>query len=63
MMRKKKQCMFGEYDDEGAFTVLEFISSSQVQSKAPVYKLVKNFTGYQNIWLLLSKYSFIIMIY
>ena len=55
--------MHGKYDDEGAFTELEFISSSQVQSKTSVYRLVENFTGYQNIWLLLSKYSFIIMTY
>ena len=29
--------MFGKYDDESAFTVLEFISSGQVQSKAHNY--------------------------
>ena len=43
--------MFGEYDnyDEGAFTVFEFIYNDQVQFKALVYRLVENFTGYQNI--------------
>ena len=45
MMNKK----FGEYDDEDAFTVLEFISSDQVQSKATRCRLVENFTGRQNI--------------
>ena len=41
--------MFEEYDDEGVFTILEFISSSQAQSKASMCRLVENFTGYQNI--------------
>ena len=41
--------MFGEDDDEGSFTVFEFISSGQVQSKASMCRLVENFTGYQNI--------------
>ena len=31
-----------------AFTVLEFISSDQVQSKAPMCRLVEKFTDYQN---------------
>ena len=43
---KGKKCIFGKYDDESAFTVLEFISSGQVQSKASMYRLVENFTGY-----------------
>ena len=46
---KGKLWMFGEYDDEGAFTVLEFISSGQAQSKGPMCRLGKNSAGYQNI--------------
>ena len=55
--------MPGEYDVESTFTVLEFISSGQVQSKASMCRLVENFTGYQNIYLFLSKCSFVVMIY
>ena len=40
--------MVAEYDDESTFIVLEFISSSQVQFKAPMCRLVENFTGCQN---------------
>ena len=32
--------MFGKYDDENAFIILEFISSSQVQSKASMFRFV-----------------------
>ena len=41
--------MFGESDDEGAFIVLEFNSNGQVQFKAPMCRLVENFTSYKNI--------------
>ena len=41
--------MFGEYYDEGALTVLKFISSGQVQSKTPMFRFVENFTDCQNI--------------
>ena len=41
--------MFKEYVNEGTFTELEFISSGQVQSKAPMCRFVENFTVYQNI--------------
>ena len=54
-MKKKKKCMFGKYDNEGAFTVLEFISSGPVQSKVLMCRIVENSTGYQNIQLLLLK--------
>ena len=47
-MMKTSAC-YREYDDESAFTVLEFISSNQVQSKSLMRRLVENFTGYQNI--------------
>ena len=44
----ENKSMFGEYVDEDVFTVLEFISSDQLQSKAPICRSVENFTGYQN---------------
>ena len=41
--------MPGESDDEGAFTVLEFIFSEEVQLKVYIYTVVENSTGYPNI--------------
>ena len=48
-MKKSKKCISGESDDEGAFTVPQFIFREQVQFKAHIYRVVENFTGYPNI--------------
>ena len=50
--------MFGKYHDQGVFTILECISSGQVQFKAPMCRLVENLTGYQSIYLLLSVFIY-----
>ncbi len=46
---KKQKCISGESEDEGAFTVHEFIFSEQVQFKTYIYRVVENSTGYPNI--------------
>ncbi len=39
----------GESDDGGAFSVLDFVISEQVQFKTFIYRFVESFTGYPNI--------------
>jgi hypothetical protein len=44
-----KNAFPGEYDDEGAFIVLEFSFSEQVQFKAYIDRVVENSMGYPSI--------------
>ncbi len=39
----------GESDDGGAFSVLDFVISEQVQFKTFIYRFAENSTGYLNI--------------
>jgi hypothetical protein len=48
-MKIRKKTIFGESEDDGAFTVLEFIFNGQVQFKTCIYRVVENSTGYPNI--------------
>jgi hypothetical protein len=48
MKKEFKKCISGESDNEGAFTVLEFIFSEHVQFKTYIYRVVENSTGYLN---------------
>jgi hypothetical protein len=41
-MRKEQKCIFGESDDEGALTELEFIFSKQVRFKTYMYRVAEN---------------------
>ncbi len=47
--KKNKRCISGESDDEGAFIVLEFLFSKQLQFKAYIYRVVENSMDYPNI--------------
>jgi hypothetical protein len=51
---KQKKTIFGESEDGGAFTILGFIFSKQIQFKTHKYRVVENSMGYPNIYLLLS---------
>jgi hypothetical protein len=53
-MKINKKTIFGESEDQGAFTVFGFIFSKQIQSKTNIYRVVENSMGYPNIYLLLS---------
>ncbi len=54
---------FGESEDDGALTVLQFIFSEQVQFKKCIYRVVENSMGYPNTYLFFSKCRFIVIIY
>ncbi len=62
-MKIRKKTIFGESEHVGAFTVFGFIFSKQIQSKTYIYRVVENFMGYPNIYLLFSKCWLIVMIY
>jgi hypothetical protein len=48
-MKIRKKTIFGESENDGAFTVLELIFSEQVQFKTCIYRVVENSMGYPNI--------------
>ncbi len=50
----KQKTIFGESEDEGAFTIFGFIFSKQIQFKTHIYRVVENSMGYSNIYSLLS---------
>jgi hypothetical protein len=53
-MKISKKTIFGESEDEGAFTIFGFIFSKQIQFKTHIYRVVENSMGYSNIYSLLS---------
>jgi len=62
-MKIRKKTIFEESEDDGAFTVFEFIFSEKVQFKTCIYRVVEKATGYPNIYLFFSKCRFIVIIY